>query len=156
MVISISVGRAILASTGKSWEGDGFAPNTAVPVDNALDVAQAHALKRLASTAPPEKRRSLEVAAAMLLAKTDPIKTALPAASYAGDYGERVVSLEGETLSVTRKGGATSKLIAIGPNQFAYENDPGATLTFDVAGDRASALHLVRSDGSTASGTRTQ
>ena len=92
----------------------------------------------------------------MLLAKTTPVKTALPAAAYAGDYGERIVHLDGETLSVTRKGGATSKLIAIGPNQFAYENDPGATLTFDVAGDRATALHLVRSDGSTAGGTRTQ
>jgi hypothetical protein len=156
MVISISVGRAILASTGKSWEGVGFAPNTAVPVDNALDVAQAHALKRLASAASPDKRRQLEVAAAMLLAKTTPVKTALPATAYAGDYGERIVQLKGETLTVTRKGGATSKLIAIGPNQFAYENDPGATLTFDVAGDRATALHLVRSDGSTASGTRTQ
>jgi hypothetical protein len=156
LIISISVGRAILASTGKSWEGVGFAPDTAVPVDNALEVAEAHALKRLASTASPDKRRALEVSAAMLLAKTTPVKTALPTASYAGDYGERVVRLEGETLSVTRKGGATSKLIAIGPNQFAYENDPGATLTFDVAGDRATALHLVRSDGSTASGTRTQ
>jgi hypothetical protein len=155
MVISISVGRAILASTGKNWEGVGFAPNTAVPVDQALDVAQAHALKRLASTASPDKRRPLEVQAAMLLAKTTPVKTALPAAAYAGDYGERIVQLNGETLTVTRKGGATSKLIAIGPNQFAYENDPGGTLTFDIAGDRATKLHLVRSDGSTADGTRT-
>ena len=51
MMISISVGQAILASTGKGWEGVGFAPNTAVPVDQALDVAEAHALKRIASTA---------------------------------------------------------------------------------------------------------
>ena len=156
MVISISVGRAILASTGKSWEGVGFAPNTAVPVDQALDVAEAHALKRLASTAPPEKRRALEVQAAMLLAKMTPVKTALPAEAYVGDYGERTVQADGETLIVTRKGGATSKLVAIGPNQFAYENDPGATLTFDVSGSRATALHLIRSDGSTANGIRTQ
>jgi hypothetical protein len=156
LVISISVGQAILASTGKGWDGVGFAPNTTVPVDQALDVAQAHALKRLASAASPEKRRPLEVAAAMLLARTTPVKTALPATAYAGDYGERTVQLDGGTLTVTRKGGATSKLIAIGPNQFAYENDPGATLTFDVAGDRTTALHLVRSDGSTAEGTRIQ
>jgi hypothetical protein len=98
----------------------------------------------------------LEVAAAMLMARTTPVKTALPPAAYAGDYGDRVVRLDGETLTVTRKGGATSKLIAIGANQFAYENDPGATLTFDVSGDKATALHLVRSDGSTADGARTQ
>jgi hypothetical protein len=156
LIISISVGQAILASTGKAWEGVGFAPSTAVPVDNALDVAEAHALKRIAATAAPDRKRALEVQAAMLLAKTTPIKTALPASAYAGDYGERTVRAEGASLTIERKGGTTSKLVAIGPNEFAYENDPGATVTFAVSGDRATALHLVRSDGSTAEGTRTQ
>lgn len=156
MLISISVGQAILASTGKGWEGVGFAPNSAVPVAQALDVAEAHALKRLASTAAPDKRRALEVQAAMLLAKTRPVKTALAPAAYAGVYGERTVRAYGETLTIARTGGGTSKLVAIGANQFAYENDPGATVTFDVSGERATALHLVRSDGSTANGTRTQ
>jgi hypothetical protein len=156
MVISISVGQAILASTGKGWEDVGFAPNSAVPVDQALDVAEAHALNRLASTAAPDKRRALEVQAAMLMAKTAPVKTALATAAYAGPYGERTVRADGDVLTIARTGGGTSKLVAIGPNQFAYESDPGATVTFDVSGDRATALHLVRSDGSTADGTRTQ
>jgi len=156
LIISISVGQAILASTGKGWEGVGFAPGTAVPVDNALDVAEAHALKRIAATAAPDRKRALEVQAAMLLAKTVPVKTALPATAYAGDYGERAVRADGNSLTIERKGGATSKLVAIGPNEFAYENDPGETVTFDVSADRATALHLVRSDGSTAEGTRTQ
>jgi hypothetical protein len=156
MMISISVGQAILASTGKGWEGVGFAPDSAVPVDQALDVAEAHALKRIASTAAPDKRRALEVQAAMLMAKTAPVKTALATAAYAGPYGERTVRADGDVLTIARTGGGTSKLVAIGPNQFAYENDPGATVTFDVSGDRATALHLVRSDGSTADGTRTQ
>jgi hypothetical protein len=156
LIISISVGQAILASTGKGWEGVGFAPSTAVPVDQALDVAEAHALKRLAATAAPDKKRALDVQAAMLMAKTVPVKTALPAIAYAGDYGERAVRADGESLTIERKGGGTSKLVAIGPNEFAYENDPGATVTFDVSADRATALHLVRSDGSTAEGTRTQ
>lgn len=156
MVISVSVGRAVLASTGKDWEGVGFAPATAVPVDHALDVAEAHALKQIASTATPDKRRVLEVQAAMLLAKTAPIKTALASAAYAGAYGERTVRVDGDAITIARTGGGTSKLVAIGPNQFAYENDPGATVTFDISGDKATALHLVRSDGSTADGTRTQ
>jgi hypothetical protein len=156
MLISISIGQAILASTGKGWEAVGFAPDSAVPLDEALEVAQVHALKHLASTAPADKRRALEVQAAMLMAKTTPVKTALPAAAYAGAYGERTVRADGGLLTIERTGGATSKLVAIGPNQFAYENDPGATVTFDVAGDRATALHMVRSDGSTADGTRTQ
>jgi len=113
-------------------------------------------LKRIAATAAPDRKRALEVQAAMLLAKTVPVKTALPATAYAGDYGERAVRADGNSLTIERKGGATSKLVAIGPNEFAYENDPGATVTFDVSADRATALHLVRSDGSTAEGTRTQ
>ena len=156
LVISISVGQAILASTGKGWEGVGFAPGTAVPVNQALEVAEAHALKRLASAAPPDKRRPLEVQAAMLLAKTSPVKTVLAPEGYAGVYGERTVKVSDGVMTIARAGGGTSKIVAIGPNQFAYEDDPGATLTFDVSGDRATALHLVRSDGSTADGTRTQ
>ena len=154
MLISISVGQAILASTGKGWEAVGFAPNTAVPVDEALDVAEAHALKKLASTAPAEKRNALEVQAAMLTAKITPVKTALPLAAYAGDYGERTVRLTDGTLTIQRAGGGTSKLVAIDPNQFAYEDDPGSSVTFAVSGERATALHLVRGDGSTAEGTR--
>src|SRR6476469_4616882 len=121
MIISISVGRAVLASTGKDWEGVGFAPNTKVDVDQALDVAEAHALKKLASAAPADKRKALEVQAAMLTAKITPVKTALPLAAYAGDYGERTVRLTDGTLTIQRAGGGTSKLVAIDPNQFAYE-----------------------------------
>ena len=154
MLISISVGQAILASTGKGWEAVGFAPNTAVPVDEALDVAEAHALKKLASAASGDKRNALEVQAAMLTAKITPVKTALPLAAYAGDYGERTVRLTDGTLTIQRAGGGTSKLVAIDPNQFAYEDDPGSSVTFAVSGARATALHLVRGDGSTAEGTR--
>jgi hypothetical protein len=57
-------------------------------------------------------------------------------------------------LTIARAGGGTSKLIAIGPNQFAYVDDPGSTVTFDVSGMQATALHLVRADGSTADGIR--
>lgn len=156
LVISISVGQAILASTGKGWEAVGFAPNTPTPVDDALDVAEAHALKRLASTAAPNKRRALEVQAAMLVAKTTPVKTTLAPAAYAGVYGERIVSVENGVMTIHRNGGGTSALVAIRPNEFAYVDDPGSTVTFAVTGDRSTALHLVRSDGSTADGTRTQ
>ena len=53
-----------------------------------------------------------------------------------------------------RQGGPKSKLVAIGPNVFTYENDPGSTLTFDLVGGRANAIRLVRGDGTTADGKR--
>ncbi|MEO7240714.1 MAG: S41 family peptidase [Sphingomicrobium sp.] len=154
MVISISVGQAILASTGKGWEAVGFAPDTTAPVDKALEVAEAHAFKRFAESASPAKRRNFDVQAALLLAEVTPVKTALPASGYAGVYGERTVRADINGITIQRTGGPVTELVAIGPNLFAYTNDPGATLSFDVAGNQAIALHLVRSDGSTADGTR--
>ena len=95
-VISVSVGRAVLASTGKDWEGVGIAPTTKVDADKALDVAQVHALRRIAATAPADEKRRLEAQAALLDAKVNPAATALPAERYAGNYdGDRSVTIDG-------------------------------------------------------------
>jgi C-terminal processing protease CtpA/Prc len=51
-VISVSIGRAVLASTGKDWEGVGIAPTTKIDPSKALELAHSHALRRVASTAP--------------------------------------------------------------------------------------------------------
>jgi hypothetical protein len=47
-----------------------------------------------------------------------------------------------------------SPLIAVGPNRFAYANDPASTVTFAVSAGKPNALHLVRADGSEAHGER--
>ena len=77
-MISVSVGRAVLASTGKDWEGVGIAPTTKVDADKALDVAQVHALRRIAATAPADDKRRLEVQAALLDAKVKPSRDRAP------------------------------------------------------------------------------
>lgn len=154
-VISISIGQAILASTGKGWEGVGFAPDTAVAVENALEVAQAHALARLASKATPELKRSYETQAALLKARISPVKTALPLEAYAGDYGERTVRVEGDGLMIVHKGGQKGKLVAIGPNLFVFDYDGQTTVSFDVSGGRSVGLHIVSADGLTADDVRT-
>lgn len=69
--VSISIGQAILASTGKGWEAVGIAPTVETPVDAALDVAHSRALKFLAATAAPNERRAMEVQAAMLAARAN-------------------------------------------------------------------------------------
>ena len=118
-----------------------------VPVDQALEVAEAHALKRLASTAPPEKRRPLEVQAAMLLAQTAPVQTALPLRPMRrlwrtdGDVRRR------ETLRSNAAGRAEQPDQSPSARTSSLRERSGATLTFDVAGIAATALHLVRSDG---------
>ncbi|HLL31311.1 MAG TPA: S41 family peptidase, partial [Allosphingosinicella sp.] len=71
-LISVSVGRAVLASTGKDWEGVGIAPTTAVDPEKALEVAQIRALRRLAAGAPPREKAAYDATAAMLAAQVEP------------------------------------------------------------------------------------
>ena len=156
MVISISVGRAILASTGKGWEGVGFAPNTKTDLGEALQVAQVHALRKIAETARPERKAGLEAAAAVMDAQVNPVKTELPLAAYAGAYGDRVIALESGLLTFQRQGAPKHSMVAVGPNRFAFEDDPMSRVQFSAAGSSVNELELLRSDGTTARATRTR
>lgn len=154
-LISISVGRAVLASTGKDWEGVGIAPTTAVDPEKALLIAQVHALRRLASTAPPREKANYEATAALLAAQADPVATALPLAAYAGTFGERKVSVENGRLAFQRDGGPKLVMIPIGPNLFAFENDAMTRVEYKVAGNAATGFELLRGDGSKVEAVRT-
>src|SRR5207237_4159162 len=48
-LLSVSVGRAVLAATGRDWEAVGHAPSVPTPIAGALDVGHALALRRLAA-----------------------------------------------------------------------------------------------------------
>jgi hypothetical protein len=154
LVISISVGRAVLASTGKDWEGVGIAPTTRTDVEKALDVAETHAWKRIAQTATGDRKRELEAQAALLAAKIDPVATALPLASYAGTYGERTLTLAANGLQWRRGEGPKLMLIPVGANEFWFDEDPETRVTFSVAGDRVTGFRMVRGDGSVVESTR--
>jgi len=148
MIISISVGRAVLASTGKDWEGVGIAPTTKVTPAKALDVAQAHALRRIAASASADEKRAFEARATLLDAKVNPVESALPLAAYAGSYGERSVAVEDGKLAYRRNGGPKLNLVGVGANRFAFEEDPQTYVEFAVAGSSVTGFDLVRSDGS--------
>jgi hypothetical protein len=154
-LISISVGRAVLASTGKDWEGVGIAPTTPVDPEKALQLAQVHALRRLASTAPPREKANYEATASLIAAQIDPVATALPLAAYAGSFGERKIWVEDGRLAFQREGGPKMALIAIGPNSFAFENDAMTRVEYTVAGDAATGFELLRGDGSKVEAVRT-
>ena len=156
LLISISVGRAVLASTGKDWEGVGIIPTTEVSAGKALEVAQVHALRKLAAAAKPADKKAIEAAATLLAAQIEPVKTALALDAYAGTYGERSVMIEDGKLTYQRAGGPKAKLIAVGPNEFAFEHDPALRLQFAVSGPSATGLELVRPDGTRAAAARTQ
>lgn len=156
-VISVSVGRAVLASTGKDWEGVGIAPTTKTEVGKALEVAQARALRRIAASAAPDRKRAIEAQAAFLEAKANPVATALPIAQYAGAYdGNRSVTIEDGRLNYQRAGGPKVSLIPVGANEFGFEEDPAMRIQFAIAGGSVTALRLVRGDGSSVDAPRSR
>lgn len=154
-LVSVSVGRAVLASTGKDWEGVGIKPATAIAADKALDIAQVKALRRLAATAVPGDKARFEATAALLAARVQPVATALPLTAYAGTFGERKVWVESGRLAYQREGGPRFSLVAVGPNQFAFESDPTTRVEYKVAGNAATAFELQRGDGSKVEAVRT-
>jgi hypothetical protein len=153
-VISVSVGRAVLASTGKDWEKVGIAPTIKASQDNALEVAQANALRKLAASASGRDKDVMEGSAQVIEAQITPVPTALPLPGYVGVYGVRHVTSEGGMLVFQREGGPKGRLIAVGPNEFAFVDDPMQRVKFKVAGTAAAELELIRSDGSRAVAAR--
>jgi hypothetical protein len=141
-LLSVSVGRAVLAATGKDWEAVGHAPSIAAPVTAALDVAQTHALRRLVTTAPAQDRPRLEALADGIAARQEARATAMPLTAYAGNYGERVVSVDGNALYYQRGARARERLIALGGNVFTFENDPMIRLDFAAANGSAAAMEV--------------
>jgi hypothetical protein len=146
-VLSVSVGRAVLASTGRDWEAVGLAPTVRTEVAGALDVAHALALRRLAAAAPAEARPRLEALAEGVAARGERRSPALPLAAYAGSYGERVLSVEDGRLYYRRGTRPRTVLIPLGGNAFAFDVDPAARLEFQVEGARAAAFEMRAAGG---------
>ena len=153
-VISVSVGRAVLASTGKDWEKVGIAPSIPASQGDALEVAQIHALRKLASKATGRDKEVFEGSARVLEAQLKPVSTSLPLPQYVGVYGVRHITNEGGKLIFQREGGPKGQLVAVGPNEFAFVSDPMQRVKFKTAGNTATELQLIRSDGSTAVAAR--
>jgi hypothetical protein len=145
--LSVSVGRPILASTGTDWEKVGIAPTIPAPVLRALGVAHAHALRRLAAAAPADRRARLEGMAEAVAAATERRSAALPLSAYAGHYGDSAVDLEDGRLYLRREGRAPMRMIALGGNRFALEDDPATRLTFTGGGAAVAGFDYGRADG---------
>lgn len=148
-VISVSVGRAVLASTGKDWEKVGIAPTVKVEQDKALETAQVRALRKLAASAKDEDKRIMEASAQVLEARMKPVATALTLPQYVGVYGVRHITNEDGKLYFQREGGMKGQLVPVGANEFAFVDDPVQRVKFKTAANSATELELIRGDGST-------
>lgn len=141
-MLSVSVGRAVLAATGRDWEAVGIAPTVPTPVAGALDVGHALALRRLAANAAGAERTRMEAMADGIAARAEHRPAALPLDAYAGHYGERVVSVGDGKLWLRRGTRAALALIPLGGNLFTLDVDPSVRLTFEVTGNEATAFGM--------------
>lgn len=156
LVLSVSVGRAVLVSTGKDWEGVGIAPTTKVEAAKALDVARIHAMRRVATTSAPEVRVSLEGQANLLEAQVNPVSPTLPLSAYVGQYGERILTAEGGRLSWQRRAGSDKlPLTPNAANEFLFDDDPTVRVAFKVESGKVVTVELIRADGSRTAFPRT-
>ncbi|MDP8913452.1 MAG: S41 family peptidase [Pseudomonadota bacterium] len=155
-MLSVSVGKAVLASTGGNWEGTGIKPTITTDAHSALDAAHLHALRKLAAAAPPPEKSRMEAMATVLAARLEPKSPDLPLAAYAGAFGDRTISLEGGVLHSQRAGGPKAKLLSLGANLFVIEADLGTRLEFAVADGGAASLDVIRGDGRRMTQARTK
>ncbi|MEZ0244762.1 MAG: S41 family peptidase [Sphingomonas sp.] len=146
--LSVSVGRPELPDGRGDWEAKGVPPEVAVAVDKALPKALSLAYARLGATAPAGRKIDFEWLSAGQGALVSPAPLARPATAYAGRFGVRVISVEGERLVYRRDGGLSTKLLPIGPDLFALEVDPLQHVRFVVEGGNVTGFELMRSDGS--------
>ena len=145
-VLSLSIGRVVLASTGRDWEATGIAPTIGTEASKALDTAHAHALRRLAASAPAGERLGLEAMAEGITARSEPRRPALPLTAYAGTFGERSVQVEEGRLYYRFGDRPRRALVPLGGHVFTFEDDPALRITFTHSADTVTALEIGRPD----------
>ncbi|MDT7604059.1 MAG: hypothetical protein QOF61_2056, partial [Acidobacteriota bacterium] len=135
--LSVSVGRPEHPRTGKGWEGVGVQPDIPTPAVKALEVAQAEALKKLATASTDERRRQELLSAARTVEVSLTTATVAPSAlqGYVGKYGEnKTITVQDGGLYYQRIGGRGGKLVALSADTFALNDDAKITFVRDAGG----------------------
>jgi len=146
-ILSVSVGRPVLAATGTDWEGVGHAPTLRTEVSAALDLAHAAALKTVEAAAAPEDRAVLQAVAEAAEARGLRRAPALALEAYAGVYGERTLTSDGGRLYSRRGDRPAFALVALGGHRFAVEDTPTMRMEFEVLDGTVRAMTVDYADG---------
>jgi hypothetical protein len=141
-VLSVSIGRPVLAATGGDWEAAGIAPTVPAQIAQALDVAQLHALRRLAAEAPEPQRAQRTALAEAIEARLETRAPARALDAYAGSFGLRRVTAENGRLYYQVEDRPRVALIPLGGDRFALESSPATRLEFEAMQGTISAFVL--------------
>jgi retinol-binding protein 3 len=141
---SVSGGRTYDPRTGKEWERTGIAPDIASSNDDALTVAHAAAVQKLADAASdPAYKGALAWTRAVLLARARPVVIAPSVLrTLAGTYDTREVRLENGALWHDRDGvRLPERLVAVNDSTFAVGE--ATRVEFVRDGGRVTAVKFV-------------
>jgi len=154
-VVSLSYTRVMDPKTGREWERVGIQPDVRVAPESALDTAHRLALRAIAArTADRERKRALELTVEAMDAQAHPHRVPPGLlARYAGTYGERTLTLRGDTLMFRRSPHPARPLIALDDSTFALATVE--RLTIQGARGPTPRLRLVRENGDTVLAGRT-
>lgn len=124
LAMSLPFGRAINPITGTNWEGNGVAPDIAVPAADAKDVAYQDALtKILARTDDADRKTQLAWAIETIDSKLHPIDVDPASLSrYAGVYGPRAILFEDGALYYQREGRPKYRMIPMAKDMFRFDD----------------------------------
>ncbi len=140
----IPFGRAINPVTGTNWEGTGAQPDIEVPVMAALDRAHLEALRTIREREEdPQMLARIDWAVAGLDAKLSPKeidRSRFP--SYAGVYGDRVLTYENGDLYYQRADRPKMKAIPMTETLFRF--DEADFFRLEVVIDGGGSANLLR------------
>lgn len=141
-MMSLPFSRAVNPITKTNWEEVGVEPDVKVSADKALDTALAMASKKLAEKEEDASFRALyqwqnDIYEAALSPVTVDEETLR---SYAGTYGQRMITLEGGSLFYQREGRPRMKMIPIADDCFMLEGVDYFRLRFLKEGERVVAV----------------
>lgn len=144
-------GRSYDPVSNKDWEGVGITPDIPVEPARALEVSHVEALKKLLEDEEDAKRRfRFEWALRELTSRQSPAQLDKKAMQrYAGVYGTRTVSLEGNSLYFQRENRPRFRLVPLGDDWFRLQGLDYLRIRFEAGEDGAIAtLVSVYDDGS--------
>jgi len=147
VVIAIPYMRGIDPVTKTDWEGVGVQPDVAVKADKALAKAQQIIMENaLATVKDPGEKFALEWGLVTVKAQLNPpsITNELKK-EYAGVYGVRTISIEGDHLIFQRGNGPKRKLFALSEDTFEVEDQNNYRLRF-VRNSEGKVEKIVGSD----------
>lgn len=158
----IPIARVIQPRTGTNWEGVGVVPNVRVDAAVARDTAHALALRGLiASTRDAAVSADLQRALAGLTTRAAPSSSTWSPSpadlrAFVGQYGERVITLDGNALQLKRGAGQSLKMVPAGDRDtFTLENIPDALVRFTRSGTAVIEIQSRQPDGSWQAARRT-